>query len=100
MAVVKTKARSKAKAAPQEPIVPQEIDGEAARGEEMIPFNNVKIFSVTTSLARSMLGDTVTAWLVTQRSLIEIADIKLVQSSDSEYHCISIVVFYNLQTPA
>jgi hypothetical protein len=86
MAVVKTKVRSKAKAAAHGP--------EATRGAAMIPFSNVKIFSATTSIARSMLGDTVTAWFVAQRSLIAIADIKLVQSSDSEYHCISIVVFY------
>ena len=54
----------------------------------------IKIFSSTTPDKRNTLGETATAWLTEQRSRIVIDGFKVMQSSDAEYHCVSIMVFY------
>lgn len=53
----------------------------------------VKVFSATTHKARDMLGETVTDWLRANPG-IDVVDKVVSQSSDSEYHCISITIFY------
>lgn len=67
-------------------------------------FNGVKVFCATMVAQRQALGEQVTAWLENaQRSRhgFEIVEIKVTQSSDEAFHCISIIVFYNegLTTP-
>ena len=58
-------------------------------------FSGVKVFSATKHKDRDELGETVTRWLSNQRGKIEIVDKIVSQSSDNEYHCVSITVFYN-----
>jgi len=58
-------------------------------------FEGVKVFSATKHKDRDELGETVTAWISAQQDRIEIVDKKITQSSDSEYHCITITLFYN-----
>ena len=58
-------------------------------------FSGVKVFSATKHKERDELGETVTRWLSSQRGRIEIVDKIVTQSSDSEYHCVTITVFYN-----
>ncbi|RME30484.1 MAG: hypothetical protein D6806_00200 [Deltaproteobacteria bacterium] len=60
----------------------------------MRQFNGVKVFSATLARNREELGDKVTRWLE-KHSDCEIVDMRVVQSSDREFHCISIVLFYN-----
>ena len=60
----------------------------------MLQFNGVKVFSATLARNREELGDKVTRWLE-KHSDCEIVDMRVVQSSDREFHCISIVLFYN-----
>jgi hypothetical protein len=57
-------------------------------------FNGVKVFSATLARNREELGDKVTQWLRENPS-IQVVDMKVVQSSDREFHCISLVLFYN-----
>lgn len=58
-------------------------------------FSGVKVFSATKHKERDELGETVTRWLSNQRGRIDIVDKIVSQSSDSEYHCVTITVFYN-----
>ena len=64
----------------------------------MSAFNGVKVFAATMVKDRENLGEVVTRWLEDARRSrpgFQIVDIKLTQSSDEAFHCISISVFYN-----
>lgn len=60
----------------------------------MTLFDGVKIFSATKQKEREELGETATRWLDEHASKLEIVDKMVTQSSDSEYHCLTITVFY------
>ena len=62
-------------------------------GETM--FDAVKVFSATKQKDRDELGETVSRWLDQKRGTIQIVDKIVSQSSDSEYHCVTITLFYN-----
>lgn len=57
-------------------------------------FDSVKVFSATMLRERNELGETVTTWLNQNRG-ITIVDKIVSQSSDSEFHCLAITIFYN-----
>jgi hypothetical protein len=57
-------------------------------------FDAVKVFTATKQRDRDSLGETVTDWLDHNQGKIEIVDKVVSQSSDSEYHCLSITLFY------
>lgn len=57
-------------------------------------FDGVKVFSATKQKDRDELGATVTRWLRENRDVVEIVDKSITQSSDSEYHCVTITLFY------
>ena len=59
----------------------------------MNAFDGVKVFSASMYARREHLGDEVTRWLESTRG-IQIVDIVIRQSSDREYHALSIVVFF------
>jgi len=56
-------------------------------------FTGVKVFSATKAKDREELGETITRWLRSNVE-IEIVDRVVTQSSDDEFHCLSIVLFY------
>jgi len=56
-------------------------------------FTGVKLFSATKAKERDELGDQVTRWLRANGDL-EIVDRTVIQSSDNEFHCLTIVLFY------
>lgn len=58
----------------------------------MEPYTGVKVFSATKARDREGLGEVVSAWL--RNSGVEVVETRVMQSSDSEFHCISIVIFY------
>ena len=58
-----------------------------------LSFTGVKVFSATKTKEREELGETVTRWLRSNADL-EIVDRVVNQSSDNEFHCLSIVLFY------
>lgn len=61
-------------------------------------FDGVKVFSATKQKERDELGETITRWLDDKRSTLEIIDREVRQSSDSEYHCVTVVLFYRHRT--
>jgi hypothetical protein len=60
-------------------------------------FTGVKVFSATKAKEREELGETVTRWLRSNADL-EIVDRVVSQSSDDEFHCLSIVLFFRNRT--
>lgn len=53
----------------------------------------VKVFSATKAKEREGLGEQVTKWIRSNPDS-EIVDKVVTQSSDSEFHCLTITVFY------
>lgn len=51
------------------------------------------MFWATVFAQRAKLGETVTEWLAAHPE-IELVDMVVTQSSDAQYHCVSICVFY------
>jgi hypothetical protein len=56
-------------------------------------YTGVKVFSATKYKERSQLGDKLTEW-VRSHNEVEVVDTVVRQSSDHEFHCLTIVVFY------
>lgn len=56
-------------------------------------FTGVKIFSATKAREREELGEQVTRWLRANQDL-ELVDRTVLQSSDDEFHCLTVVLFY------
>ena len=56
-------------------------------------YNGVKVFSATKAKEREALGEQVTAW-IRRNPDAEIVDKIVTQSSDSEFHCLTITLFY------
>lgn len=54
-------------------------------------FNEMKVFSATKAKDRDELGDKVTAFLHSFKG--QVVDCKILQSSDNEFHCLTIVLF-------
>ncbi|MBJ80509.1 MAG: hypothetical protein CMH60_04250 [Myxococcales bacterium] len=58
-------------------------------------FDGVKIFAATKQKEREELGETATRWIQERLDKIDIVDKVVTQSSDNEYHCIALTIFYN-----
>ena len=56
-------------------------------------FSGVKVFSATKARERGQLGDVITAWLKSNPDKVVIEKV-VTQSSDSEFHCFTITLFY------
>lgn len=56
-------------------------------------FSAVKVFSATKAKDRDSLGERVSAWVQQQRP--QIVSTMVRQSSDNQFHCLTIVIFYN-----
>jgi hypothetical protein len=59
----------------------------------MIDVTGVKVFSATKAKERELLGESITDWIRTHPDH-EIVDKIVTQSSDSEFHCLTITLFY------
>jgi len=57
------------------------------------PFTGVKVFSTTLARDRETMGDTITKWLRDNPG-VEVVDRVVTQSSDKEFHCLTITLFY------
>jgi hypothetical protein len=62
----------------------------------MSAFTGVKVFSATKAKEREELGDVITRWLA--ENPVEVVDRDVLQSSDNEYHCLTVVLFYRPRT--
>ncbi len=58
-----------------------------------VQFTGMKVFSTTLARDREQMGDTITRWLHDNQQL-EIVDKIVTQSSDKEFHCLTITLFY------
>jgi len=61
--------------------------------KEFIEFDGVKIFSATKAKERDELGEVITRW-IKDHPEYEIVDKCVTQSSDKEFHCLTISIFY------
>lgn len=62
-------------------------------------FNGVKVFSATKAREREDLGENVTRWLKANPN-VRVVDKIVTQSSDREFHCLTITVFYEKESTA
>ena len=62
-------------------------------------FDGVKVFSATKARDREMLGERMTEWL-DRHPDINVVDTVVTQSSDREFHCLSITIFYQTNNQA
>ncbi len=69
----------------------------AGTEESAMNFTGVKIFSATKAKEREELGETITRWLKANAG-ITVVDKVVTQSSDNEFHCLSITLFYTDKT--
>jgi hypothetical protein len=58
-----------------------------------VQFTGMKVFSTTLARDREQMGDNITRWLHDNAQL-EIVDKIVTQSSDKEFHCLTITLFY------
>lgn len=56
--------------------------------------NGIKVFTATKARERESLGESVSQWIKANPDC-EIQNAKVTQSSDREFHCLTITVFYN-----
>jgi hypothetical protein len=59
----------------------------------VISFTGVKVFSTTLARDRENMGENITRWLK-ENSNVDIVDKVVTQSSDKEFHCLTITLFY------
>jgi hypothetical protein len=57
-------------------------------------FNGVKVFSATKAKEREQLGEMVTEW-IRSNPANKVTETVVTQSSDSEFHCLTITLFYH-----
>jgi len=57
-------------------------------------YNSIKVFTATKARERVGLGETVTRWIRDNLDC-EIVNARVTQSSDKEFHCLTITLFYN-----
>ena len=56
-------------------------------------FTGVKVFSTTLARDREVMGEKITNWLKENPSA-DIIDKEVTQSSDKEFHCLTVTLFY------
>ena len=60
-------------------------------------FTGIKVFSTTLARDREVMGENITRWLK-ENPNAEIVDKVVTQSSDKEFHCLTITLFYRQKT--
>jgi hypothetical protein len=75
-------------------MMPMVEQGRSGRKErETVNFTGVKVFSATKAREREELGEHVTQW-IRDNPNSRIIDKIVTQSSDREFHCLTITIFY------
>ncbi len=59
----------------------------------MTGFDGVKVFTTTLARDREVMGEAIGRWIAEHPEL-EVVDREVRLSSDRQFHCLSIVVFY------
>ena len=60
----------------------------------MVEFQGAKVFTATKAKEREELGDHITQWLK-DNPHVKIKDYSVTQSSDNEFHCLTIIIFFD-----
>ena len=60
-------------------------------------FTGVKVFSTTLARDRENMGENITRWLK-ENPNVEVLDKVVTQSSDKEFHCLTITLFYRARS--
>jgi len=60
----------------------------------VVAFTGVKVFSATKAWEREQISERINEWLENNPN-VDIVDKVVTQSSDSEFHCLTITLFYN-----
>jgi len=60
---------------------------------KILDVTGVKVFSATKAKERELLGELITDWIRSNPNC-ELVDKIVTQSSDSEFHCLTITLFY------
>ena len=55
-------------------------------------FDGVKVFSATKAREREEISNRINDWIASSK--VEIVDKTVTQSSDREFHCLTITIFY------
>ena len=63
----------------------------------VINFTGVKVFSTTLARDRENMGENITKWLK-ENPNADIVDKVVTQSSDKEFHCLTITLFYRTKS--
>jgi len=71
----------------------QQTNQQQDEAGRMIDVTGVKVFSATKAKERELLGELITDW-IRNHPEHEIVDKIVTQSSDSEFHCLTITLFY------
>ncbi|HYG67245.1 MAG TPA: hypothetical protein VD838_06285 [Anaeromyxobacteraceae bacterium] len=58
-----------------------------------LDYTGVKVFSTTLARDREVMGEKITRWLAEHPEL-DVVDKQVRQSSDREFHCLTITLFY------
>ena len=61
--------------------------------DERAIFTGVKVFSATKAKDREEMGEVITRWMRDHPTAVPV-DRVVVQSSDREFHCLTITIFY------
>ncbi|MFT3714336.1 MAG: hypothetical protein QM817_42285 [Archangium sp.] len=59
----------------------------------IVQFTGVKVFSTTLARDREVMGENITRWVKDNPNL-EVVDKEITQSSDKEFHCLTVTLFY------
>lgn len=63
----------------------------------LVNFTGIKVFSTTLARDREQMGEHITKWL-RENPNAEIVDKEVTQSSDKEFHCLTITLFYKMKS--
>jgi folate-dependent tRNA-U54 methylase TrmFO/GidA len=63
----------------------------------LISFTGVKVFSTTLARDRENMGENITKWLK-ENTNVEVVDKVVTQSSDKEFHCLTITLCYKFKS--
>ena len=63
----------------------------------VISFTGVKVFSTTLARDRENMGENISKWLK-ENPNVDVVDKVVTQSSDKEFHCLTITLFYRLKS--
>jgi folate-dependent tRNA-U54 methylase TrmFO/GidA len=64
----------------------------------MVRFTGCKVFSATLARDREAMSETINRWL-SEHPEVEVVDKAVALSSDRQFHCLSIILFYRDRPP-